>query len=188
MWGTRWEGVRSQPWPHGIPDALPGSSTSTAPTTGPPARHPSGRKRQRAPDRFASYQDYVDFVRSLLPDNIQGPALDAMLRSSVDTLPDGSVVDKHSVAASAPFVQALKAFRHPYSDITAPALAIFAFGDRRQGAEATWRVACRDRFAAETADAHVIELRASHYLFIDRPDDVLAAIRKFLTKPSSGYS
>jgi hypothetical protein len=42
-------------------------------------------------------------------------------------------------------------------------------------------VACRDRFAAETANAHVIELRASHYLFIDRRDDVLAAMREFLT-------
>jgi pimeloyl-ACP methyl ester carboxylesterase len=104
-----------------------------------------------------------------------------MLRASVDTLADGSVVDKHSVAASAPFVQAIKAFRHPYSDITAPALTIFALGDQWQGAEATWRVACRDRFAAETANARVIELRASHYLFIDRRDDVLAAMREFLT-------
>jgi pimeloyl-ACP methyl ester carboxylesterase len=98
----------------------------------------------------------------------------------VDTQADGSVLDKFSDAASAPFVQALKAFRHPYSDITAPALAIFALGDQWQGAEATWRVACRDRFAAEAQNAHVLEIRGSHYLFIDRRDDVLAAMRAFL--------
>jgi pimeloyl-ACP methyl ester carboxylesterase len=91
------------------------------------------------------------------------------------------VVDKFSGAASEPFVEALKAFRHPYSDITAPALAMFALGDQWQGAEATWRVACRDRFVDETANARVIELRASHYLFIDRRDDVLRAMREFLT-------
>ena len=117
----------------------------------------------------------------MLPDGIWGPALDAMLRTSVDTHADGSVVDKLSDAAFAPFVQALNAFRHPYSDITAPALAIYAVGDQWQGADATWRVACRDRFAAETADGHVIEIRASHYLFLDRRDDVLAAMREFLT-------
>src|SRR5690349_10046466 len=38
-----------------------------------------------SPDRFASYEDYVDFVRSVLPDGIWGPALDAMLRTCVDT-------------------------------------------------------------------------------------------------------
>ncbi len=81
----------------------------------------------------------------------------------------------------APFVQALNAFRHPYSDITAPALAIYAVGDQWQGADATWRAACRDRFAAETANGQVIEIRASHYLFFDRRDDVLAAMREFLT-------
>ncbi|XGX77364.1 Putative aminoacrylate hydrolase RutD [Terrabacter sp. BE26] len=133
------------------------------------------------PDRFASYQDYVDCVHSLLPDDIRGPALDAMMRTSVDTHADGSVVDKFSAAAAAPFVQALRAFRHPYSDITAPALAIYALGDQWQGPEATWRVTCRDRFARESVDPHVLELHASHYLFIDSRDEVLAAMRAFLT-------
>ncbi len=136
-----------------------------------------------SPDRYASYEDYVDHVYSLFPDDLRGPAFDAMLRTSVDTQADGSVVDTFSGAACAPFVRALKTFRHPYSDITAPALAIFALGDQWQGAGATWRAACRDRFAAETADAQVIELRASHYLFIDRRDDVLVAMREFLTQP-----
>lgn len=117
----------------------------------------------------------------MLPDEIWGPALDAMLRTSVDTHEDGSVVDKLPAAAFAPFVQALNTFRHPYSDITAPALAMYAVGDQWQGADATWRVACRDRFAAETAAGRVMEIRASHYLFLDRRDDVLAAMREFLT-------
>ena len=134
-----------------------------------------------SPDRFGSYDDYVDFVYSLFDDDIRGPAFDAMLRTLVDIEADGSVVDKFSRAASAPYVEALKAFRHPYSDITAPALAIFAVGDQWPEAQAAWRVACRDRFADETANARVIELRASHYLFIDRRDDVLRAMREFLT-------
>ncbi|WP_165372604.1 alpha/beta fold hydrolase [Nocardioides iriomotensis] len=133
------------------------------------------------PDRFASYGAYVEAVYSLFADDIRGPAFDAMLSTSVYIEADGSVVDKFSAAAAAPFVEALKAFRHPYSDIAVPALAMFALGDQWQGAEGTWRVACRDRFLDETADARVLEIRASHYLFIDRRDDVLTAVREFLT-------
>lgn len=142
---------------------------------------PEWSEEAASPDRFSSYQDYVDFAHSVLPDDIRGPALDAMLRTSVDICADGSVVDKLSAEAFAPFVQALNAFRHPYSDISAPALAIYAVKGQWQGAEAVWRVACRDRFAAETANGRVIMIRASHYLFIDRRDDVLAAMRQFLT-------
>jgi pimeloyl-ACP methyl ester carboxylesterase len=142
---------------------------------------PEWSEEAASPDRFASYEDYVDFAHSVLPDDIWGPALDAMLRTSVDTHADGSVVDKLSHEAFAPFVQALNTFRHPYADITAPALAIYAVGDQFEGAEATWRAACRDRFAAETAHGQVIKIRASHYLFLDRRDDVLAAMRGFLT-------
>jgi pimeloyl-ACP methyl ester carboxylesterase len=142
---------------------------------------PEWAEETASPERFASYDDYVDLVHSLLPDDIRGPALDAMMRTSVDTQPDGSVIDTFSTAAAAPFIQALKTFRHPYSDISAPALALYALGNRWQGDEATWRVACRDRFAAETPNARVIELRASHYLFIDRRHDVLAAMWAFLT-------
>jgi hypothetical protein len=43
-----------------------------------------------------------------------------------------------------------------------------------------WRVACRERFGAETANAHVIELGAGHSLVLDRGDDVLAARLEFL--------
>ena len=72
-------------------------------------------------------------------------------------------------------------FRHPYAEITAPALAIYAVGDRWQGSAAAWRAACRDRFAAETPAGQVCEIRdASHYLFLDHRDDVLAAMRTFL--------
>lgn len=141
---------------------------------------PVGSEGAASPDRFASYGDYVDFVRSVLPDDIWGPALDAMLRTCVDTHADGSVVDKLSTADFAPFVQALNGFRHPYSDISAPALALYAATDQSHGADATWRAACRDRFATETANGHVIEIRCSHYLFIDRRDEVLAAMREFL--------
>ena len=142
---------------------------------------PEWPEEAASPDTFASYEDYVDLVYSLFPVDIRGPAFDAMMRTTVDIQADGSVLDKLSGPASVPFVEALKAFRHPYSDITAPALAMFALGDQWQGAEAEWRAACRDRFVDETADARVIELRASHYLFIDRRDDVLTAMQEFLT-------
>lgn len=38
---------------------------------------------------------------------------------SVAIQAEGSVVDRFSTAATAPFVQALKSFRHPYCDVTA---------------------------------------------------------------------
>ncbi|NRQ50759.1 alpha/beta fold hydrolase [Aeromicrobium stalagmiti] len=136
------------------------------------------------PDHFASYEDYVDHVHALLPD-VRGPAFDAMLRSSVDTRPDGSVVDRHSGPDFAPFVEALTRFRHPYTDIAAPALAIYAIGDQREGPEAAWRAACRDRFTQDTADGRVVDLCGSDYLFIDRRDDVVSAMREHLAQRST---
>lgn len=146
------------------------------------ADHPSTTwaEEEPAPDRFASYAEYASFVHDLLPAQVHGPAFDAMLRASVDIHEDGSVVDRHSEAAMAPFVRALREFRHPYADVAASALALYALGDGVQGVEAAWRAACRDRFRAEVAEAEVVELRASHYLFIDRRDDVVAAMTDFL--------
>ncbi|MET0931354.1 MAG: alpha/beta fold hydrolase, partial [Aeromicrobium sp.] len=91
---------------------------------------PAWPEEAAGPDTFASYENYVDFVHCLLPADVRGPAFDAMLRASVDFRADGSVVDKHAGSAFAPFVQALRTFRHPYSHITAPALALFALGDQ----------------------------------------------------------
>jgi pimeloyl-ACP methyl ester carboxylesterase len=139
-----------------------------------------GSEQAAIPDQFASYQDFVNFTLSVLPDGIWGPALDAMLRTSVNTHADGSVEDKLSDEAFAPFVEALNAYRHPYSDITAPALAIYAVSDESQGPEASWRAACRKRFAAETLYGNVLEMQASHYLFLDHRDEVLFAMREFL--------
>ncbi|MGC4110214.1 MAG: alpha/beta hydrolase [Nocardioides sp.] len=133
-------------------------------------------------DRYASYDDYVDFVYSLFDDDIRGPAFDAMLRTSVVEQPDESVVDRFSGAAAAPFVRALQEFRHPYAEISAPALAIYALGEQWEGPEGPWRVGSRDRFAAETANGQVAELSASHYLFIDHRDEVVAALQEFLTR------
>ncbi|CAN7347889.1 alpha/beta fold hydrolase [Terrabacter sp. LjRoot27] len=53
---------------------------------------PEWPEEAASPERFASYEDYVDVVHSLLPDDIRGPAFDAMLRTSVETQEDGSVV------------------------------------------------------------------------------------------------
>jgi len=145
------------------------------------ADSPDDASEEEGPDRFDSYEDYVDFVYSMFSDDIRGPAFDAMLRSSVDVQPDGSVVDKLTGAAAAPFVEALKPFRHPYADIAAPALAIYAVDDQSDGEHAAWKAASRARFAAETANGRVIELPGSHYLFIDRRDEVVAAMREFLT-------
>jgi pimeloyl-ACP methyl ester carboxylesterase len=142
-----------------------------------------GSAEAASPDRFASYDDFVGFVRSVSPDfeMLWGPALDAMLRTLVVTHADGSVTERLSDAEAAPFVEAVQSFRHPYADISAPALAIYAVGDRWQGAAATWRAASRDRFTAETAVGQVLEIRdASHYLFLDHRDEVLAAMRQFL--------
>jgi pimeloyl-ACP methyl ester carboxylesterase len=137
-----------------------------------------------SPDRFASYEDFAEFVRSMDPEfeKIWGPAFDAMCRALVDTHPDGSVTEKLSDAEAAPFVEALEEFRHPYAEIASPALAIYAVADSSKGSAATWRADCRHRFAAEIASGQVLEIPdASHYLFIDHRDDVLLAMRTFLS-------
>jgi len=133
-----------------------------------------------SPDRFPSYDDFAAFVRSSSPDfeSLWGPAFEAMCRTMVDTHPDGSVTVRLSDAAAAPFVEAVQEFRHPYAEIAAPALAVYAVGERWQGAAARWRADCRARFAAETADGQVVELiDATHHLFLDHREDVLAAVR-----------
>ena len=137
-----------------------------------------------SPDRFASYEDYAEFVRAVDPDfeRIWGPAFDAMCRALVETHPDGSVTEKLSDAEAAPFVEALEEFRHPYDEIAAPALAIYATGGSSKSSAATWRADCRHRFAAETARGQVLEIRdATHYPFLDHRDDVLLAMRTFLS-------
>jgi pimeloyl-ACP methyl ester carboxylesterase len=135
------------------------------------------------PERFASYDEFAGYVRSLSPDfeRIWGPAFDAMCRTLVDTHPDGSVTEKSSAAEMAPFVQAVNAFRHPFAEIAAPALAIYAVGERWRGEMGAWQAASRDRFLAETVDGQVLEIDdASHYLFLDHRDEVLTAMRSFL--------
>ena len=141
---------------------------------------PEGSDSADIPDRFTTYEDFVAFARSVLPAGAWGPALEAMLRTSVTTHPDGSIEDKLPEAAYVPFVEALNSFRHPYADITAPALAIYAVGNQWEGDMATWRVLCRDRFAAEAAHGKVVEIEASHYVFLDHRDEVLEAMRAFL--------
>ena len=116
-------------------------------------------------------------------EKIWGPAFDAMCRALVDTHPDGSVTEKLlRRAAAAPFVESLQEFRHPYAEIAAPALAIYAVGDSSNARAATWRADCRHRFAAEIANGQVLEIPdATHYVFLDHRDDVLLAMRTFLS-------
>jgi pimeloyl-ACP methyl ester carboxylesterase len=149
-------------------------------------RRGAGADGGAMPEHFASFDAYVDFVRSELPgfDLIWGPALEAMLRSGVNTHEDGSVSDKLPDAAFLPFVEALNGFRHPYADIEAPALAIYATGAQWLGDAAAWHPAwqarCRERFIAEVRNGRALAFDgATHYLFIDRRDDVLAVMHEF---------
>lgn len=135
-----------------------------------------------SPERYASYDELVAYVRKIMPgfDAMWGPAWDAMLRSSVVTHPDGSVTERLTDEAAVPFIKALDDFRHPYGEITAPALAIYALGFERGADDASWRTACRDRFAAEMAEGQVHEVPdATHYLFLDRRDEVLDLMTEF---------
>jgi pimeloyl-ACP methyl ester carboxylesterase len=137
-----------------------------------------------SPDRFASYEAFAEFVRSMSPEfqKIWGPAFDAMCRALVDTHSDGSVTERLSDAEAAPFGEALAEFRHPYAEIGAPALAIYAVDDSSESDAATWRAECRHRFASEMANGQVLEIPdATHYLFLDHRDDVLRAMRTFLS-------
>jgi hypothetical protein len=106
-----------------------------------------------------------------------------MLRTSVVNHPDGSVTERLTDDGAMPFVEALEKFRHPYDAITAPALAVYALGYERGADDVSWRAACRDRFAAEMAAGHVHELRdATHYLFLDRRDEVLDLMGNFYAR------
>ena len=81
--------------------------------------------------------------------------------------------------AAVPFIKGLQAFRHPYDVITAPALAVYAVGNERDADDEAWRVACRDRFAAEMAAGQVHEVPdPTHYLFLDRRDEVLDQMKE----------
>ena len=176
--------VRCRPSPLAIPNASPASSTWTGPTTGPTAPHPGRPDEAASPDRFASYEDFVEFVRSLDPEfeKIWGPAFDAMFRALVDTHPDGSVTEKLSDAEAAPFDEAAEGVPAPLrrDHRTRPG-HLRRRGPVEQGTAAKWRADCRHRFAAEIANGQVLEIRdASHYLFLDHRDDVLVAMRKFL--------
>jgi len=144
---------------------------------------PDASTEAAGPDRFASYDEFVDHVRSISPDFYRnwGPAFDAMFPTLVDTHDDGSVTEKFSDGEAAPFVEAVMSYRHPHAKISVPALAVYSVGDRWQGAAAKWRAASRHRFATESTAGRVHEIRdASHYLFLDHRDDVLAAMREFL--------
>jgi pimeloyl-ACP methyl ester carboxylesterase len=134
-------------------------------------------------DRFVSYEDFAEFVRSMDPEfeKIWGPAFDAMCRALVVTHPDGSVTEKLTDAEAAPFEEALQEFRHPYAEIAAPALAIYAIGASSSSGAATWRADCRQRFAAEIANGEILEIPdATHYVFLDHREEVLLAMRRFL--------
>lgn len=146
------------------------------------ADSPSPEGADEGPDHFASYDDFVTYVRTVSPDFDEnwGTAFDAMFPTLVDSHADGSVTYKLVGDEAAAFVKAVMSYRHPWGDIAAPALAIYAVGDRWQGAAAAWRAASRERFAAEVADGRVLEIHdAGHYLFLDHRDDVLAAMREF---------
>jgi len=154
------------------------------------------------PSVFPSYEAYVEFVMRAFPEfrPLWGRAMDATFRATLICHADGSVEERFKDKDAEPFYAALRRYSHPYSQIESPALAFYALSDTHPGipgeADAQvreeaekfwtevilpWRRAAIDRFLREAKLAQVIELPgASHYVFIDRLEQVVSAMRRFL--------
>jgi pimeloyl-ACP methyl ester carboxylesterase len=160
--------------------------------------------QHETPNAFPSYEAYVEFVLGAYPDfrHLWGRAMDANFRAGLLRRADGSVEERFKEQDAEPFLKAAREYSHPFDQIKSPALAFYALSDAypgipdeadaplREEAErywtdviVPWKRAAIDRFLRETTHAQVVELvGASHYLFVDRQEQVVHAMRDFLLR------
>jgi len=116
---------------------------------------------------------------------------EAELRQSLETGPDGHITHRHTQPGIPP---AILAGEQKFTDIRVPILAIYAIPHRFGAAFDKLTEAQRSQIEAdETAtlgaiantfqsglpSAHVVRLRANHYLFLSNERDVLGEINSF---------
>ncbi len=164
---------------------------------------------QHAPQAFAatpaesaSREAFRAFLKDgNWPDLPWGPAMEATVRDVGLPRADGGVdyvLDDTAVAGA--FLRGLRGYRKEYARVRAPALAIAAgifpdavlkpgAPDSLRRATAAWieryarpfAAASLARFRAEVRGGRVIEMpESNHYVFLQRPAAVIAAVRDFL--------
>jgi pimeloyl-ACP methyl ester carboxylesterase len=163
---------------------------------------PLASLQPETPKLFPTYDGYVQFLMRAYPDfrPIWGRAFDANLRASLIHHADGSVEERFKDKDAEPFYDALRQYFHPFGQIESPALAFFAISDVHPGIPddagpplrkevatywqevvVPWKRAAMARFLQEVKTSRAIELtRASHYVFIDRFEEVVHATRDFI--------
>jgi non-heme chloroperoxidase len=154
------------------------------------------------PETFDSVADYCeDFVTrypSYRP--LRSPRWDALWALSLEQTADGRYRERIRPETATKLFEGVGACSPDYTAIRCPALAFFAFQDegwyllkdapdelRRAMAEHIEQVntrtkrRCIKRVRREIADVRVVEFTdTSHYCFLDRQADVIAAMREFL--------
>lgn len=163
---------------------------------------PLASLQPETPNVFPSYDAYIQFLMRAYPEfrPIWGRAFDANLRASLVYHADGAVEERFKDKDAEPYYGALRQYFHPFGQIESPALAFFAITDAHPGIPdeadpplrkevakyweevvVPWKRAAMDRFLREVKSSRAIELaRASHYVFIDRLEEVVRASRDFL--------
>lgn len=154
------------------------------------------------PDDFASVEAYSqDFVtRYPAYRRLRSPRWDKMMSHALERTADGRYRERLRPRVAKQLGEAHGTFDVAWRSVRCPALAIYAFQDGNwalpDGApdelrKANWAFVerlnlehkrrCIDRARTEIADIRVVELEgASHYCFLDREDEVVDAMRRFL--------
>jgi pimeloyl-ACP methyl ester carboxylesterase len=155
-----------------------------------------------APETFESVAAYcADFVaRYAAYRRLRSPHWDALWAHSLEETPGGRYRERIRPETATKLFEGVSAFRPEYTAIQSPVLAFFAFQDEHwslpedapdelcramkrhiEQVNARIKRRCIDRVRREIADARIVEFAdTSHYCFLDRQADVIAAMRDFL--------
>jgi len=159
---------------------------------------------EATPRESASYEAFRTFLKDgNWPGLPWSPAMEATVRDVAVPRADGGVdYVLNDTAVSNAFFRGLRAYRKEYAKVRAPALAIVAgvypgavlppgASDSLQRKVGAWieaygrpfQQASLARFRAEVRDARVVEMpESNHYVFLQRPAAVIAALRDFLSE------
>lgn len=154
------------------------------------------------PETFDSVEAYSeDFVtRYAQYRRLRSPRWDALMAHALEPTADGRLRERPGPKAAEQLGVAHFYSRADWCEIRCPVLAIYAFQDEtwplpdgaspelREAVRAhtermdrEYRRRCIDRARHDIAGIEIVELRdASHYCFLDREDDVVEAMRRFL--------
>jgi len=156
------------------------------------------------PETFESVAAYCeDFVtRYPAYRRLRSPRWDAVWAHSLETTADGRVRERIRPETATKLFEGYGAFRPDYGAIRCPVLAFYALQDETWSlpdyadealrtamkthidrVNARYKRRCIETARETIADIEIIEYAdTSHYCFLDREDDVIAAIRRFLAR------